>query len=266
MTSTGFSPPPATRSTAFISSVYPTLPDRGSPSPHRLKPFVTLTYAQSLDAKIAGKDRKQIILSGPESMELTHRLREWHDSILVGIGTVLNDNPQLIARIPSMLPVDQQPTPIVLDRHLETPPGCRLIENFTDRKIGKRPVIVCDETYVQTLEGRRRKEALEQAGATVVDIPSGSNGRIELSSLVRDQNLARHLGRSLMIEGGSAVLSSFIASPDVDRVVVTVAPVFVGEEGVGIVKPGTRVPRLHHLATQLFGRDTVFAGQPIQES
>jgi 2,5-diamino-6-(ribosylamino)-4(3H)-pyrimidinone 5'-phosphate reductase len=59
------------------------------------RPGVTLTFAQSLDARIGRRDGKQLILSGDESMAMTHRLRKAHDAVLVGVGTVLNDNPGL---------------------------------------------------------------------------------------------------------------------------------------------------------------------------
>lgn len=63
--------------------------------PHTNRPHVTLTYAQSLDAKIAGANGNQLILSGKESLVMTHWLRTMHDAILVGVGTALNDDPQL---------------------------------------------------------------------------------------------------------------------------------------------------------------------------
>ena len=62
---------------------------------HSDKLDLTVTFAQSLDGKLAGKGGTQIALSCPESMQMTHRLRTMHDAILVGINTVLNDNPQL---------------------------------------------------------------------------------------------------------------------------------------------------------------------------
>lgn len=59
------------------------------------RPHVTLTFAQSLDAKIAGKHGKQLILSGKDSMLMTHWMRTMHNGIMVGVGTAVNDNPQL---------------------------------------------------------------------------------------------------------------------------------------------------------------------------
>ena len=71
---------------------------RYSQQPPSIRPHVTLTFAQSTDAKIAAIPGKQLILSGDESMQMTHWLRSMHDAILVGIGTALNDDPQLNSR------------------------------------------------------------------------------------------------------------------------------------------------------------------------
>lgn len=73
----------------------------GALSPTPARPFLTLTFAQSLDAKIAGSGGQQLALSCSESMVMTHWLRSKHDAILVGVGTALNDNPQLNS--PSLL-------------------------------------------------------------------------------------------------------------------------------------------------------------------
>src|SRR5687768_14040118 len=86
------------------------------------RPFVTLSYAQSLDGSIAVNSGASLALSGLESTCLTHQLRSLHDGILVGISTVLTDNPQLSVREwdgPS-------PQPIVLDSHLRMPATARL--------------------------------------------------------------------------------------------------------------------------------------------
>jgi 2,5-diamino-6-(ribosylamino)-4(3H)-pyrimidinone 5'-phosphate reductase len=73
---------------------------RYSQQPPSIRPHITLTFAQSTDAKIAAIPGKQLILSGDESMQMTHWLRSMHDAILVGIGTALNDDPQLNSRHP----------------------------------------------------------------------------------------------------------------------------------------------------------------------
>lgn len=63
------------------------------------RPYVTLTFAQSLDAKIAGQNGQQLILSGKQSMIMTHWMRTMHDGLMIGVGTALNDDPQLNSRL-----------------------------------------------------------------------------------------------------------------------------------------------------------------------
>ncbi|KAJ1918196.1 2,5-diamino-6-(ribosylamino)-4(3H)-pyrimidinone 5'-phosphate reductase [Mycoemilia scoparia] len=95
------------------------------------RPYVTLTYAQSLDGKL-GVEGYQLLLSGSESYGMTHRLRSNHDGILVGINTVINDNPRLTARLKvcekaHQLPSYENPQPIVLDSKLRIPLDRRLL-------------------------------------------------------------------------------------------------------------------------------------------
>ena len=126
----------------FVRSLYPPHlfdPTSGPPPPAG-KPFITLTWAQSLDAKISGARNAQVTLSGPASMQLTHRLRELHDSILVGVGTVVNDDPSLTARIPALVPLRSQPVPVILDPGLTTPADAKLLINARTG-IGHPPVI-----------------------------------------------------------------------------------------------------------------------------
>ena len=88
------------------------------------RPFVTVSYAQSLDGSIATVNKQQMQLSGTESMRLTHQLRACCQSILVGIGTVLADNPSLTVRRAE----GQNPQPIILDTRLRTPLDADLIK------------------------------------------------------------------------------------------------------------------------------------------
>jgi 3,4-dihydroxy 2-butanone 4-phosphate synthase/GTP cyclohydrolase II len=87
-------------------------------------PRVTLTYAQSLDGCIAARRGEPYLLSGPESKRMTHQLRAAHSAILVGIGTVLADNPRLTARVAG----GENPQPVVLDSRLRLPLDARLLQ------------------------------------------------------------------------------------------------------------------------------------------
>ncbi|GAA6010282.1 hypothetical protein JCM10207_005155, partial [Rhodosporidiobolus poonsookiae] len=165
--------PPLSPALALLAAVYPPhlISPSPPPSPTSSKPFVTLTYAQSLDGCISGRRGKQLILSGEESMRLTHRLRELHDSILVGVGTVLNDDPQLTARLPTPLPLASQPRPLILDSRLRTPADCKLLRN-AQAGVGREVTVLHAPRPAgeegEAWEGRRR--ALEEKGAELVEV------------------------------------------------------------------------------------------------
>ncbi|MBW2444176.1 MAG: RibD family protein [Deltaproteobacteria bacterium] len=176
------------------------------------RPFVTVTYAQSLDGSIATVNRQQMQLSGEESMHLTHRLRALNRSILVGIGTVLADNPSLTTR----LVVGDSPQPIILDTNLRTPPNAKLV---TRQDLSTWIV----NGNVAT-NGRYRR--LQQKGATLISCRCDDNGWIDLGALMAQ--LAERKIDSLMVEGGARVITSFIRWRLADLFVVTVAPKLVG--------------------------------------
>ncbi|ORY72767.1 dihydrofolate reductase-like domain-containing protein [Leucosporidium creatinivorum] len=252
--------------TGFLESVFPRSffphpptspksPKALLTAPPRKRPFVTLTYAQSLDGKIAGPGGKQIRLSGDESMRLTHRLREIHDSILVGVGTMISDDPQLNARLPVLLPLPSQPQPIILDTNLRTPTSARLMKNYHMR-ITPRPIILCEGGEKASAE---RKEALEASGATVKELEVDEQGRLSLESLLKQE----YVGQSLMVEGGASVISTFLASGLVDLVVMTIAPVLIGD-GVSMLSKGAIPPELRLVARKTFGHDIVIVCRPVQ--
>ncbi|ESK92678.1 riboflavin-specific deaminase [Moniliophthora roreri MCA 2997] len=215
-------------------------------NPKMSRPYVTLTFAQSVDAKIAGKEGKQLILSGKESMVMTHWMRTMHDAILIGIGTASNDNPQLNTRHLPSRPSNPAknghdnpyhlPRPIILDSTLRLSPNCRLLDNYK-KGLGRRPWVFCSKLGDD--EGNRewmeRKQLLEEAGASVITTPTASerhDDNLKLSAVL--EYLHEHQIRSLMVEGGARVIRSFFAEESmVDTIIVTIAPTFVGDEGVG---------------------------------
>jgi len=219
------------------------------------RPHVTLTFAQSLDGKIAGKGGKQLILSGRESMIMTHWMRTMHDAILVGIGTALNDDPQLNTRHLPARPSNEEsyhlPRPIILDANLRLSPGCKLLKNYKGGT-GRRPWVICSPSASPL-----NRATLEDAGARIIDAPE-RDGKILIPDLLRKlRSLDIH---SLMVEGGASVIGSFLAEAPVSRegaglsyivdtVIVTVTPTFVGDDGVGygIGLSADRIPRLQHI-------------------
>ncbi|KAM0793029.1 hypothetical protein ACM66B_000520 [Microbotryomycetes sp. NB124-2] len=218
--------------------------------------FVTLTYAQSLDGKISGRDGQQLQLSCPESMRVTHALRRIHSSIMVGVGTVLNDDPQLSARLPEMLPIDQQPQPVVLDSRLRTPLRSKLVQN-SQRGTMPRPILICsDRQQDQTFEDAKTR--LETFGAVVQRWQETEKGQIDLASLLNDASSSSWsvLGSSVMIEGGAKMISNVLAQGLANLVIVTVSPNIVGD-GVSAYKQGVKYPDMQFVASKQFGTDTV---------
>ncbi|KAJ6621133.1 dihydrofolate reductase-like domain-containing protein [Mycena sp. CBHHK59/15] len=202
--------------------------------PPPTRPHVTLTFAQSLDAKIAGAAGAQLILSGAASMRMTHWIRTMHDAILVGIGTALNDDPQLNTRhLPPDADAPHLPRPVVLDTHLRLAPTCKLLVNFRHGG-ARRPWVLCAVPSSEDADWQARFDALRDAGATIFQVPStrDDTGILRLPAVL---GLLHAQGvRSLMVEGGARVIGSFFATPNcVDTVIITTAPTLVGENGVG---------------------------------
>ncbi|KAG2045132.1 dihydrofolate reductase-like domain-containing protein [Suillus americanus] len=243
----------------FLSSVLP-VPGNSRLEDEFQRPLVTLTFAQSLDGKIAGKEGKQLILSGRESMLMTHWMRTKHDAILVGIGTALNDDPQLNCR---HIPEDERPShlprPVILDANLRLRPDCKLLKNYQEGR-GRRPWVVCDANLTSD-DGR--KFALEDAGARVIGVPS-VDGFIMIPDLLK---VLYNFGiKTLMVEGGATIIGSFLAEPArskpntiIDTLIITIAPTLIGDDGVGYGKKlsATQIPSLKHIRTEVMGRDVV---------
>lgn len=207
------------------------------------RPLVTLSYAQSLDGSISAVRGKPLAISGEESLLLTHQLRAYHDAILIGIGTALADDPQLTVR----LAAGRDPQPIILDSRLRFPLTARMLQN-----VERRPWIV---TTAQANQQRRRQ--LEDAGARIIELPHNSHNQIDLASLL--SYLHRSGIKSLMVEGGARVITSFLTERLVDRLVLTIAPILVG--GLNAVNQlSATFPHLRRPFYQRFGDDLVLFG------
>lgn len=206
------------------------------------RPLVTLSYAQSLDGSISLRRGQPLALSGPESLKLTHQLRAAHDAILVGIGTVLSDDPQLNVRLSD----GKNPQVIVLDSRLRFPLAARALKSASKLRL-----------FCASAADNKAQLALEKAGAFIERQAHNETDLIDLEKML---SRLHELGiKTLMVEGGGQVISSFLAEDLVDRVVVTVAPIFIG--GYKAVEHSNGFfPRLQNMQTQLFGDDLVVWG------
>jgi riboflavin-specific deaminase-like protein len=213
------------------------------------RPAVTLAFAQSLDGCITASQGLPTAISSDKSLSMTHQLRAIHNAILVGINTVLVDDPRLTVRYAN----GENPIPVVLDSRLRTPPTAKLLYQ------GKRQVIIA--TLPDASKERELK--LVEAGARVIRIPEAPGGGIQLSDLfcwLREQHV-----NSLMIEGGSKVISSVLTECLGDQLVLTIAPKFFGRNGVRAVETLNCVrslsePCLSNITVEQLGDDLVVWG------
>lgn len=215
---------------------------------HHQRPLVTVTYAQSVDGSIATRSRKQLMLSSRDSMVLTHRLRASCDAILIGINTLLIDDPQLTVRLVE----GRNPRPIVLDSNLRTPAKARILQRDKHRCL----------LAGTTRNGYERILELETLGGEVLRCRPDPNGKVDLDSLLKQ--LGQRGIRSVMVEGGSEVITSFLESHLVDQLIITISPRLVGGLpvlGRSLEKDGS-YPSLKHVSYMQCGPDIVIWAQP----
>lgn len=171
-----------------------------------MRPRITLKLATSLDGRIATASGESQWITGEDARLEGHRLRAAHDAILVGVETVLKDDPELTARLPGRT-VDQ-PLRVVLDSRLRTPPTARLA--------GENTLILTAAEPRAVGRARVRRIAMEE-------------GRLAISAVLTalsDAGVA-----SLLIEGGGQVAASFLRADAVDRLEWFRAPILLGGEG-----------------------------------
>lgn len=181
-------------------------------------PRVTVHYAQTLDGRIATRTGHSQWISCEESLKLAHQLRAAHDAVLVGVGTAMADNPRLTVRLAE----GTSPLRIVVDSTLRIPLDLNV---FTD---GAAPTLVA--TTDRAVE--ERIAAVRACGADVVVLKQDEFGRVDLIDLL--DHLATKGIRSVMIEGGGAVITSALRERLVGRLIVAIAPKVVGD-GVSAV-------------------------------
>jgi diaminohydroxyphosphoribosylaminopyrimidine deaminase/5-amino-6-(5-phosphoribosylamino)uracil reductase len=199
------------------------------------RPWVTMKVASTLDGcigdrqekKRAGKERW---ITGSTARAAAHALRAQHDAILVGVGTILADDPRLTVRVPGQTAKKMSGhLRIVLDSHLRTPPTSALL----DKAKIKAPLIVAAKPRKADRGLLARQRKLEAAGAEIWFAPASRDGRPIVSSLLR--YLAAREVQSLLVEGGSQIHGAFIAAGLVDSLALFLAPHLVGS-GVPIVE------------------------------
>ncbi len=221
-------------------------------------PEVTLKYAMTLDGRLATRTGHSRWITGPEARRYAHQLRDRHDAILVGVGTVLQDDPELTTRLDPSECGDggpHHPLRVVLDSQARTPLTARLLSPA-----------VPGQTLIVTTKGAppERVAALRAAGAEIVTVPARC-GKVDIRSALFELG-ARGIN-SVLVEGGGRVLGSLFDAGLVDRVVAFVAPVLVGGSDAPIPLAGRgvetmdRAVRLIDVRIRQLGPDVVIEGR-----
>jgi diaminohydroxyphosphoribosylaminopyrimidine deaminase/5-amino-6-(5-phosphoribosylamino)uracil reductase len=209
-------------------------------------PLVTLKLATTLDGRIATAAKESRWITGPAARQAAHGLRARHDAILVGSGTVIDDDPDLTCRLPGGVPV---PAPrVVADARLRMPPASRLVR--TAREV---PTLVC------TVPGHPDSALapLRDAGVEVVEVEPGPGGlsmHAVLAALA-----ARGITR-VLAEGGSGIAASLLREGLADRLAWFHAPMVIGGDGIpaayALPLPDlASAPRFRRVAVRTLGPD-----------
>ena len=189
------------------------------------RPWIVAKYAMSLDGKIATRTGASRYLTGSTARADVHRLRDEVDAILVGVNTVLQDNPQLTTRLSAeeLGREPHHPWRLVLDGKARTPPDSRLLD----------PALPGRTTLCITAAApAARVAALRAQGVDLIMLPGDTDGRLKLAALAAE--LGSRGVMSLLVEGGATVHGAFMTAGLVDRVTVYVAPLLIG----GVDAPG----------------------------
>jgi diaminohydroxyphosphoribosylaminopyrimidine deaminase/5-amino-6-(5-phosphoribosylamino)uracil reductase len=174
-------------------------------------PFVTAKFAMSLDGKIATRSFDSQWISNNRSREYVHQIRWITDAIMVGLNTVLRDNPQLTARTTEG---ERHPLRVIVDSHGHTPPMSRVLQS-------PGRALIATTTAIELI----RANQYTDIGAEVLTLPP-KDGLVDIEQLLKV--LGKRGITSVLVEGGGLLLGSLFDLGLVDKVMVFIAPIIVG--------------------------------------
>lgn len=215
-------------------------------------PWVILKAGMSIDGRIASRPGQQTAITGKKSRRRVHGLRREVDAILVGIGTVLADDPLLTCRLGRP---GSDPLRVILDAGLRLPLASRVLQQESEA-----------ETWVFCAENAdiNKKRSLEAAGARITEVPVAVAGSLDLTAVLKILGDAQVT--SLLVEGGSRVHGSFLDAGLVDQLFFFVAPAFIGSMGEPLATFPTgrrekRLPGFRFIKTRRYGEDLLLEGR-----
>ena len=218
-------------------------------------PFITLKFAQTLDGRIATTTGHSQWISSAASLRFAHHLRSIHDAVLVGAGTVITDDPELTVRLIR----GRNPLRIVTDGKFNIPLTSKILKNQEQA----RTIVAISKST-----GRRALARLDKMGIEAMLIPETASRLINLKQLFKalgDMGVS-----SVLVEGGSSIITSLLKDRLVDRLVVIVAPKLIGRGVEAVADLGIRtinealtfrVGRIFHS-----GEDIIYDGRIVYPS
>lgn len=218
-------------------------------------PFVIVKYAASLDGKIAAASGDSRWVSGPETLAWAHQMRTWIDAIMVGVGTVLIDNPKLTAR-PGGFESQRQPLRVVVDSRGRTPPAANVL-------LGPAATLIA--TTDASAESWRA--AMTEAGVEVAVFRPGNDSRVSLLDLLL--LLAGRGVLNLLVEGGGVLNGAFFDAHLIDKLHAVLAPMVIGAAAAPGAVAGrganrmVEAIRLRDLSVERLGQDILITGYPV---
>lgn len=192
------------------------------------RPYVTVNCAMSADGKIALPTRKQLKISSDEDIERMYNLRNEHDAVLVGIGTVLSDDPKLTVK-EKYAKNSHQPIRIILDTCCKTPENALVVNHIAKTFIvtGKK----CNKKFGSNVE--------------IIQCETNENGFIDLKKLLK--LLYKRRIETLMIEGGSTIIWNFLKQRLADEIYVYINPMIIGGKNTPTLADGNGISDIDDL-------------------
>lgn len=218
-------------------------------------PFVGVKVAMSLDGKIGTSTGDSHWITGEKSRQFVHRLRDYSDAILVGIETVLKDNPQLTARVESGGGKD--PVRVVVDSTARLPIDARVIESGSK---SHTILAVTDEAP------REKCKTLQDKGVEVMVLPA-REGRVDVVALMR--KLAEREITAVLVEGGGTLNYSLLEQSLIDKLFIFIAPIVIGGQTSPTAFSGTGISSLgqawqvDNIELKQFDQDMLLIGYPV---
>lgn len=217
------------------------------------RPLITLKLAQSLDGKIATRKGDSKWISSAKSRKIVQDLRRKHDAVLVGVNTVIQDNPLLTIRDSK-----RQPVKIIVDSTLKTPLKSKILSRLSTGK-----TIMATTKY----SAKSRESALRKRGADIIRVGNSAD-KVDLKALMKELSY-KGIG-SILVEGGSEIAASFLKKRLVDKLYLFIAPIVIGGRDATSAIGGIGVSSIEQamgfkeIKTKRIGRDILVEAECLQ--